>query len=144
MKRKARVPTLWLKGATGVKSSSPLCPFGGRFPASSTNITWSKDSGWPSSKLICSLALTRVPGSSSCALMKLRTQPNSRTQLAMKRKANHMLGSLMTWGTELGYNSLCYCEMAFSTALYPYHTTVGAFSYILENNVQLPWVRFCF
>lgn len=30
--------TFWLKEATDAKPSSPLCPFGDGFPASSTNI----------------------------------------------------------------------------------------------------------
>lgn len=38
MKRKRRKLTLWLKEATERKSFTPFCPFGARFPASSTNI----------------------------------------------------------------------------------------------------------
>lgn len=87
-------------------------------------LSWSKDSGWPRTRLICSLALTRVPGSSSCALMKLRTQPNNQTSYGLQSQP-HVEPSNDRRSVP-GSNSIDHCKMPSSTALYIYRILFGA------------------
>lgn len=105
-------------------------------------LTWSKDGDWPRSKLICSLALTRAPVSASCALMKWRSEPNNCAQQALECAGSLTQGSLMTWGCELGHNSIDRCRNAFVRQLRTVITLFFHASVSAVNNVWPQRVHF--